>query len=280
MLRRYGRSPRGLRLSGTAATEAVPQYTRAGSFGSTATPGDRPRRCSSTVHMDPRRAISRAARDKESVDISLAEEGRAGEVRHYGVISGDLEAVANVVRALRAPNRRLRFVYEAGPCGFGIHRYLTGQGEDCVVGNPSSMPTRSGDRIKTVHTDKRPLPKYPDPLFNGNSSAWWDGDTLIIESIGFDERTWVSGNGWSHSDQLHVIERIRRPSLNYLEYQFTVEDPKVLTKPWTSGWRKFSLAQSDDRLLENYCTNEQNADHFRKLADQEAERAKQQQQPR
>jgi len=70
---------------------------------------------------------------KESIDVSLAEEGRDGEVRRYGVIPGDLEAVANVVRALRAPNRRLRFVYEAGPCGFGLHRYLTGQGEDCVV---------------------------------------------------------------------------------------------------------------------------------------------------
>ena len=65
---------------------------------------------------------------KESIDVSLAEEGRDGEVRHYGVIPGDLEAVAKVVRALRAPNRRLRFVYEAGPCGFGIHRYLTGPG--------------------------------------------------------------------------------------------------------------------------------------------------------
>jgi hypothetical protein len=58
---------------------------------------------------------------KESIDISLAEEARDGEVRHYGAIAGDLEAVAKVVRALRAPNRRLRFVYEAGPCGFA-HR--------------------------------------------------------------------------------------------------------------------------------------------------------------
>jgi transposase len=90
---------------------------------------------------------------KESIDISLAEEGRDGEVRRYGVIPGDLEAVAKMVRALRAPNRRLRFVYEAGPCGFGIHRYLTGQGEDCVVVNPSSMPKRSGDRIKTDRRD-------------------------------------------------------------------------------------------------------------------------------
>jgi transposase len=90
---------------------------------------------------------------KESIDVSLAEEGRDGEVRHYAAIAGDLEAVAKVVRALRAPNRRLRFVYEAGPCGFGIHRYLTANGEDCVVVNPSSMPKRSGDRIKTDRRD-------------------------------------------------------------------------------------------------------------------------------
>ena len=90
---------------------------------------------------------------KESIDISVAEDGRQGEVRHYGVIAGDLEALAKVVRALRAPNRVLHFVYEAGPCGFGIHRYLTAQGEDCVVVNPSSMPKRSGDRIKTDRRD-------------------------------------------------------------------------------------------------------------------------------
>ena len=90
---------------------------------------------------------------KESINVSIAEEGRSGEVRHYGVIPGDLEADANVVRALRAPARRLRFVYEAGPCGFGIYRYLTALGGDCVVVNPSSMPKRSGDRIKTDWRD-------------------------------------------------------------------------------------------------------------------------------
>jgi transposase len=94
---------------------------------------------------------------KESIDVSLAEGGRDGEVRHYGVIPGDLEALAKVVRAVRAPNRQLRFVYEAGPCGFGIHRYLTTHGEDCVVVNPSSMPKRSGDRIKTDRRDSQAL---------------------------------------------------------------------------------------------------------------------------
>jgi hypothetical protein len=133
----------------------------------------------------------------------------------------------------------------------------------------------AGNQWRKIHTDKRPHPEYPDPLFNGNSSAWWEGDTLIIDSIAFDERTWITGNGWYHSDQLRVIERIRRPSMNFLEYQFTIEDPKVLTRPWTSGWRKFSLAQDDDHLLENYCTNEQNSDHLRKLVDQEANRPNQ-----
>ena len=94
---------------------------------------------------------------KESIDLSLAEDGRQGEVRHYGTIPGDLEAVAKMLRAVRAPDRRLRFVYEAGPCGFGIHRYLTGRGEDCVVVNPSSMPKRSGDRIKTDRRDAEAL---------------------------------------------------------------------------------------------------------------------------
>ena len=134
----------------------------------------------------------------------------------------------------------------------------------------------AGNQWRKVFTDKRPHPKYLDPLFNGNSSAWWEGDTLIIDSVGFDERTWISGNGWYHSDKVRVIERLRRPSKNYLEYQFSVEDPDVLTKPWTSGWRKYTLAQDDDKLLENYCTNEQNSEHFRIIAEQEAERAKQQ----
>ena len=82
---------------------------------------------------------------------------RDGEVRHYGVIASDLEPLDTVVRALRAPDRRLHFVYEAGPCGFGIHRHLTEHGEDCVVVSPSMIPKRSGDRVKTDRRDSQML---------------------------------------------------------------------------------------------------------------------------
>ena len=94
---------------------------------------------------------------KETIDISTAEGERHGEVRHYGVIASDLEPLDKVVRALRAPDRRLHFVYEAGPCGFGIYRHLTNRGEECAVVSPSMIPKRSGDRVKTDRRDSQML---------------------------------------------------------------------------------------------------------------------------
>jgi hypothetical protein len=116
----------------------------------------------------------------------------------------------------------------------------------------------SNNNWRTVHTDGRPHKGKDDlePLYNGDETAHWEGDTLVIDTISIDERTW-------HSDALHVIERLRRPSLNYLEYQYTLEDPKVLTKPWTSAWRTYSLGNED--LTENFCTNNENVEQLRKL---------------
>lgn len=94
---------------------------------------------------------------KDTIDVSIADDDREGEVRHYGVIASDLEPLDSVVRALGARGRRLHFVYEAGPCGFGIHRHLTQRGEDCVVVSPSMVPKRSGDRVKTDRRDSLTL---------------------------------------------------------------------------------------------------------------------------
>lgn len=90
---------------------------------------------------------------KETIDVSIADGRRNGEVRHYGVIASDLEPLDKVVHALRAKDRQLHFVYEAGPCGFGIYRHLIKRGEDCVVVSPSMVPKRSGDRVKTDRRD-------------------------------------------------------------------------------------------------------------------------------
>jgi len=124
----------------------------------------------------------------------------------------------------------------------------------------------NNNRWRVVHTDGRPHKAKEDlePLFYGDQTARWEGDTLVIDSISIDERAQIR-DGWFHSDQLHVIERLRRPSMNYLQYQFTIEDPKVLTKPWTSSWDTLTLSANDEDLTENFCTNNENVEQLRKL---------------
>ena len=90
---------------------------------------------------------------KDSIDIATADPGRTGEVRHVGSIGGDLAALDKALRKLISKDRRLHVVYEAGPCGFVVWRHLTASGLSCEVVAPSSIPKRSGDRIKTDRRD-------------------------------------------------------------------------------------------------------------------------------
>jgi transposase len=90
---------------------------------------------------------------KESIDIATADTGRDGEVRHVCSIGGDLVGLDKALRRLISKGPRLHVVYEAGPCGFVIWRHLSAQGVECEVVAPSSIPKRSGDRVKTDRRD-------------------------------------------------------------------------------------------------------------------------------
>ena len=90
---------------------------------------------------------------KESIDIATADPGRDGEVRHVGTIGGDLASLDKALRKFTAKGHRLHVVYEAGPCGFVIWRHLNALGQACDVVAPSSIPKRSGERIKTDRRD-------------------------------------------------------------------------------------------------------------------------------
>ena len=92
---------------------------------------------------------------KESIDITLAESG--GEVRRWGQIGGERAALAKAVRKLESLGRPLHFVYEAGPCGFWIQRWLAGRSHECWVVSPSAVPQKSGERIKTDRRDSEKL---------------------------------------------------------------------------------------------------------------------------
>ncbi len=94
---------------------------------------------------------------KNSISIAIAEEGRNGEIRNYGKINNNTTALDKVIRKLLSDNCELSFVYEAGPCGYELHRHLTGNGFSCEVVAPSLIPKKSGDRIKNDRRDAQML---------------------------------------------------------------------------------------------------------------------------
>src|ERR1700733_6516622 len=84
-----------------------------------------------------------------------------------------------------------------------------------------------------IYLDGRSHPADPNPAWYGHSIGRWDGDTLVVDRVGFDPRVWLDIEAHPHSDQLHIIERYHRPDLGHLEIEITVNDPGVLAKPWT-----------------------------------------------
>ena len=81
----------------------------------------------------------------------------------------------------------------------------------------------------------RPHRPDPDPTWWGESVGKYEGDTLVIDSIGFNDKTWLDHSGRPHSEDLHVVERFRRVNHDTLQLDVTFEDPKAYTKPWTGG---------------------------------------------
>ena len=90
---------------------------------------------------------------------------------------------------------------------------------------------------RVVHMDGRQHPSGDAlrPTYLGHSIGRWDGDTLVIDSVGFNEKQWLAG-AYPTTEQLHLIERISRPTLKSLVYEATIDDPGAYTKPWTVRW--------------------------------------------
>jgi hypothetical protein len=113
------------------------------------------------------------------------------------------------------------------------------------------MHTQYHDNWRTIWTDGRPLPENPPPAWNGYSVGHWEGDTFVIESTGYDDRTWLDHFGDPHSDQMHIEERWRRVDPDTLELSLTITDPKIYTKPWVSDKKVFKL--SKEEIYEEPC---------------------------
>ncbi len=111
---------------------------------------------------------------------------------------------------------------------------------------------------RTIYLDGRPHPKGDSvrPTFLGHSTGKWEGDTLVIDTVGFNEKQWAVG-ALPNTAQLHLTERISRPSLRTLAYEFTVDDPGAYTKPWSAKWtiteKTASKWIADGEMFEYIC---------------------------
>jgi hypothetical protein len=112
--------------------------------------------------------------------------------------------------------------------------------------------------FRQIFMDGRGHPKDVNPTWTGHAIGRWEGDTLVVDKVGFNDKTWLDNDGHPHTEMLHIIERYRRPDKGHLEMETTVEDPGTLAKPWTQK-RIADLAPGDEEVLEFIC-NENNRD--------------------
>jgi Carboxypeptidase regulatory-like domain len=118
-----------------------------------------------------------------------------------------------------------------------------------------------GQLPRQIFLDGRAHPSDPNPTWRGHSIGRWDGDTLVADTIGFNDRPWLDWNGYSQTEMLHVVERYRRPDLGHLELEMTLEDRGALKAPWLIK-RTYILDPKED-ILENVCTeNERDMPHL------------------
>ncbi|HJT88948.1 MAG TPA: carboxypeptidase-like regulatory domain-containing protein [Bryobacteraceae bacterium] len=105
---------------------------------------------------------------------------------------------------------------------------------------------------RTVYLDGRGHTRDPNPDWMGHSIGRWDGDTLMIDTVGFNDKTWLDAQGHPHTEMLHVVERLRRPDLGHLEIEFTIEDPGAYARPWII--RRVADLDTTDEIGEYVCT--------------------------
>ena len=113
---------------------------------------------------------------------------------------------------------------------------------------------------RQVFLDGRGHPKDPNPSWMGHSIGRWEGDVLVIDTVGFNDRSWLDPQGHPHTEKMRVTERLRRPDLGHLEIEFTIDDPGAYKKPWTI--KRIADLDPGDEVGEYVCENNKDPEHM------------------
>jgi hypothetical protein len=112
--------------------------------------------------------------------------------------------------------------------------------------------------FRTIYMDGRSHPADPEPSNYGHAIGWWEGDTLVVDSVGFNEDFWWERRGIPHTDQFHMIERFTRDDLNSMQYSFTIDDPGAYTDTFGTS---FSFRWNEGEELFEYICQQANYAH-------------------
>jgi hypothetical protein len=115
----------------------------------------------------------------------------------------------------------------------------------------------SNRTFRQIFMDGRKHPPDPDPTWWGDSIGWWEGDTLVIDSVGFNGKWWFDRRGHPHTEKLHLIERWTRVNYKTLEREIIVEDPGAYSKTWSAKFTA-TLQPPQDELMEYICIENNN----------------------
>jgi hypothetical protein len=121
--------------------------------------------------------------------------------------------------------------------------------------------------FRIVYMDGRTHPKNLAPSYYGHSIGWWEGDTLVVDSTGYNEKFWLDRRGLPHTEQLRTLERFTRLSSTGMKYEVTIDDPGAYTAPWT-GW--FYMRFNPDQELWEYICQQANYAHELMVGDLES----------
>ena len=113
---------------------------------------------------------------------------------------------------------------------------------------------------RTIFTDGRVLPKDPNPSWMGYSVGHWESDTLVVETAGFNDRSWLDIEGHPHTEALRITERFRRRDFGHMDLDMTIDDPKAFTRPFSLKINKTLVPDTD--LLESVCENDHSVPHM------------------
>jgi hypothetical protein len=113
---------------------------------------------------------------------------------------------------------------------------------------------------RTIFTDGRKLPADPNPTWLGYSVGHWEGETLVVDTAGFNDRGWLDIEGHPHSEALHITERFHRRDFGHMDLDITIDDPKTFTRPFSLKMAKRLMPDTD--LIESVCENDRSVPHM------------------